>query len=368
MAPPQAIERLFEWLGAGGASLSALELRAYDGMERGAHTRSGVRSGDTVLEVPESHLITLELARASEIGCRIEASGLRPERTHSWLAAFLLQERHREGSFWEPYLDTLPAAFPHVPIFFQPEQLAWLRGSHALELVQRRREALVQEYRRLSAIPELRRFPLSEFVWASTCVVTRVFGISVDGVKTSALVPMADMLNHRLPRQTRWLFDASLRSFVITAAEDIGTGEPVQDSYGAKSNGRYLLSYGFCVPDNPEDTALLRLPALDAPRSFVVTADLKTERARDMLTWLYQTHGTGQGLRVLAAACREALARFETGLQEDLALLAEDRWPRRLPRNLRNAVLVRSGEKRVLCRYLAFAEAGGIPEVGLPCQ
>jgi hypothetical protein len=31
-------------------------------------------------------------------------------------------------------------------------------------------------------------------------------------------------------------------------------------------------------------------------------------------------------------------------------------------------VLVRSGEKRVLCRYLAFAEAGGIPEVGLPCQ
>lgn len=34
-------------------------------------------------------------------------------------------------------------------------------------------------------------------------VCSRNFGLTVDGVKTAALVPFADMLNHYRPRETR---------------------------------------------------------------------------------------------------------------------------------------------------------------------
>lgn len=37
---------------------------------------------------------------------------------------------------------------------------------------------------------------LEEFKWARMCVCSRNFGLDVDGLRTSALVPYADMLNH----------------------------------------------------------------------------------------------------------------------------------------------------------------------------
>ena len=37
---------------------------------------------------------------------------------------------------------------------------------------------------------------LEEFKWARMCVCSRNFGLDVGGLRTSALVPYADMLNH----------------------------------------------------------------------------------------------------------------------------------------------------------------------------
>lgn len=35
-------------------------------------------------------------------------------------------------------------------------------------------------------------------------VSSRIFGIKIEKNSTDALVPYADMLNHKLPRQTTW--------------------------------------------------------------------------------------------------------------------------------------------------------------------
>jgi hypothetical protein len=40
-------------------------------------------------------------------------------------------------------------------------------------------------------------------------VVIRNFGLEVNRVRTAALVPYADMLNHYRPRETKWTFDNS---------------------------------------------------------------------------------------------------------------------------------------------------------------
>ena len=33
-----------------------------------------------------------------------------------------------------------------------------------------------------------------------------MFGVNIDGIKTNILAPFADMLNHKLPKQTSWNF------------------------------------------------------------------------------------------------------------------------------------------------------------------
>ena len=76
-----------------------------------------------------------------------------------------------------------------------------------------------------------------------TC--SRIFGITVNGVKTDGVVPYADMLNHKRPRQTTWFYSDELEGFVIEACDDIPRGSQVYDSYGRKCNSRFFLNYGF---------------------------------------------------------------------------------------------------------------------------
>ena len=43
-----------------------------------------------------------------------------------------------------------------------------------------------------------------DFCWARNIVGSRIFGLLIDEVKTDILAPFADMLNHKLPKQTAW--------------------------------------------------------------------------------------------------------------------------------------------------------------------
>lgn len=61
---------------------------------------------------------------------------------------------------------------------------------------------------------------------------SRIFGLQIDNVKTDAFVPLADMLNHKRPKQTSWSYCDERKGFIIEAQEDIPRGEQVYDSYG----------------------------------------------------------------------------------------------------------------------------------------
>ena len=65
---------------------------------------------------------------------------------------------------------------------------------------------------------------LDEFKWARMCVCSRNFGIVVDGVRTAAMVPYADMLNHKRPRETSWTYCNKRQGFIIEAIVDIKRG------------------------------------------------------------------------------------------------------------------------------------------------
>lgn len=101
-----------------------------------------------------------------------------------------------------------------------------------------------------SEVPEFAQFPLAEYTELRMIVASRIFGITIDGVKTDAFVPYADMLNHKRPRETSWYYSDDKKGFVIEACEDLPRGAPVHDSYGKKCNSRFFLNYGFINMNN----------------------------------------------------------------------------------------------------------------------
>jgi len=72
---------------------------------------------------------------------------------------------------------------------------------------------------------------------------------------TFALIPLLDMCNHSFTPNARWEFNDD--SYSLVATKDIGTGEEICISYGDKSNEELMYLYGFCTPDNQNDTVML---------------------------------------------------------------------------------------------------------------
>mgnify|MGYP001950663326 CR=1 FL=1 len=122
----------------------------------------------------------------------------------------------------------------------------------------------------ISVAPEFQEFTFYEFCWARMTASSRIFGIVIDKEKTDAFVPLAgttsenlsnrlDMLNHKRPKQTSWLYSDELGGFVIESLEDIPRGEQVYDSYGRKCNSRFFLNYGFINMNNDANEVALKV-------------------------------------------------------------------------------------------------------------
>ena len=167
---------------------------------------------------------------------------------------FMLIDRKDPDSFFKPYYDILPPTLHNMPIFWSTDELAWLRGSYLLSQIDERNVAIARDYQKIcDLVPSFVGIcNLEEFKWARMCVCSRNFGMIINDVRTAALVPYADMLNHYRPRETKWQFEDSSQSFTVVSLQSIAVGAQVYDSYGQKCNHRFLLNYGFSVESNIE--------------------------------------------------------------------------------------------------------------------
>ncbi|HEX8537648.1 MAG TPA: SET domain-containing protein, partial [Cystobacter sp.] len=259
----QKLSNLLRWLEEGGARFSKLQLVRHEDGERAVIAQASIAAGETVLQVPRTHMLTLELAKESEIG-RAIAEGLDPDNEDLYLASFLLQEKHREGSFWKPYLDSLPESYPQMPLFYGSDEQALLKGCFALSLLTHQAQSLQEDYLRLcQSVPGYERFTPGEFVWARLSVSSRLFSLKKGGFLGQTLVPLADMLNHRRPPDVLWETSEDGESFVMKAHNAVAAGDEVHDSYGTKSNDLLLLHFGFLTDNNEHDEAFLGLRILD---------------------------------------------------------------------------------------------------------
>lgn len=187
---------------------------------RGVHALTSIPPNTVCISIPRRCLITVEMGQETSIGQAILRSDLDLDAPkHIYLMVYLLWDRKVNGSrsFFHPYYEILPQTLRNMPVFWTHEELDGLRGSYLLQQIEDRNEAIAEDYHAICQIAPLAQIcTLDEFKWARMCVCSRNFGLQIDGHRTSALVPHADMLNHYRPRETKWTFDEERQAFTIT--------------------------------------------------------------------------------------------------------------------------------------------------------
>ena len=169
----------------------------------GLRAKTDIYVGTCVCQIPKECLITIELAKESDIGKEILTKKVpisSAHENHIFIACFILQELKRgKQSEWHHYIETLPKEFREIPLFWNKRFLNDnLKGSIAFDSIERRIEELTASYLVLCQFIEgfANKYTLREFMWARCVVVTRIFGLHISWFKTSALVPFADLVDH----------------------------------------------------------------------------------------------------------------------------------------------------------------------------
>ena len=247
---PQYVEFLKE-LYKHNAYFPKLEIKFFSEDYRGVTAKNPIKKDEIILSIPKECLISLELVLSTEYGKKIgefmyiELNSPK----HCLLSSFLLIEKNNPK--WKFYFDILPKNFSNFPIFYTDNELKYLKGSPFLNQIIEKKYDIKRDYLKLcERIPVIKNYSIEEFMEARMIISSRIFGISINNNKTDVLVPYADLLNHKRPRQTQWYYDDKINSFVIQASTDINKGEEIYDSYGKKTNDRFLLNYGFTIEDN----------------------------------------------------------------------------------------------------------------------
>jgi protein-histidine N-methyltransferase len=385
------VRRFLRWMEENGASFSPVALKVnQDG--RHVYATRPLRDGELAIHIPRKLMITPAIARESAIG-KLIAAHCQNAADHDYLAAFLLEIKH-EGGFWKPYVDVLPTNYSHIPLNYSENELDALKGTYIFPVIRRRREKHKKLYEKLPA--QLKsRFTQEEFTWATCVATSRAYGVTFAGVKTTAMVPLADMFDHALVHNLSWPREAET-GLVIAARMPIEAGAPLHESYGRLCNARMLNVYGCRVDGNPDNLTELVFWALlpDHPseplakklgqvraekQAFRVFAGYDCALGKPLFAYLrlacldslpeaeWRRADTGETIEVppigrdneiaaltmLAEACQDRLRQFPTSIDEDNALLKDHA----LSRNMRNIILIRHDEKTVLNYFLELAKA-----------
>ncbi|KAL3633666.1 hypothetical protein CASFOL_022428 [Castilleja foliolosa] len=256
---------LQDWLSKCGLPPQKMAIQRVDVGERGLVALKNIRKGEKLLFVPPGLFITAD----SEWSCSEAGEVLKKYNVPDWplLATYLISEaRLTNTSKWSNYISALPRQ-PYSLLYWTRSELdRYLEASEIRQRAIERINDVTGTYNDLrdrifSKYPDLfpeKVFNMESFKWSFGILFSRLVRLpSMDG--KVALVPWADMLNHSCEVETFLDYDKSSQGVVFTT--DRAYQPDVFISYGKKSNGELLLSYGFVPREgtNPRDSVELSL-------------------------------------------------------------------------------------------------------------
>jgi histone-lysine N-methyltransferase SETD3 len=384
-----------------------LEIHFYTDDYRGVLAKSNILKDEIIMTIPKECLISLEDALETSYGKKIGEFMYNELNSpkHCLLSSFLLYEE--KNLKYKYYFDLLPKDYSNFPIFYTNKELDYLKGSPFLAQIIEKKEDMKNDYNKLCEyLPDYKQFSYLKFIEARVLISSRIFGIAINDNKTDVLAPFADLLNHKRPRQTQWYYDDNLESFVIQATENIKEGSEIFDSYGKKTNARFLLNYGFCLDDNDTSEYLLTVelnnnyPLFELKKNFfqneyelVRTFNLNNNfyesQIIELLSFLrfilfdgdmndlYNAINTSENiynedipltfyyippinkeleiqvLKHLHLLCRKSLSKYPTTFEQDQNFY---KTKKNISFNMRNCLLLLMSEKTVLSYFIYFCE------------
>ncbi|RYR15234.1 hypothetical protein Ahy_B04g071958 [Arachis hypogaea] len=267
---------LQKWLSESGLPPQKMSIQRVEVGERGLVASKNIRKGEKLLFVPPTLVITED----SEWTCPEAGAILKKNSVPDWplLATYLISEASfMKSSRWSNYISALPRQPYSLLYWSQAELDRYLEASQIRERAVDRINNVIGTYNDLrlrifSKHPDLfpeELFNIESFKWSFGILFSRLVRLpSMDG--RVALVPWADMLNHSCEVDTFLDYDNLSKGIVFTTDRPYQPGEQVFISYGKKSNGELLLSYGFVPREgaNPCDSVELSVSLKKSDKSY----------------------------------------------------------------------------------------------------
>ena len=387
-----------------------LEIHFYSDDYRGVLAKNKIMKNEIIMAIPKQCLITLEVALKTNYGKKISEFMYHELNSpkHCLLSSFILFEEN--NPLYKYYFDLLPNDYSNFPIFYTKKEYDYLKNSPFLNLIMNKKLDMQMDYNKLcEKIENFHNFSFEKFCKARLIISSRIFGISINNNKTDALVPFADLLNHRRPRQTQWFFDDEKNSFIVQAVEDIEIGQEIFDSYGRKTNYRFLLNYGFTLENNDMGEYPLTIVfnneyplynmkkklfknKYDYVRTFNLNSNFQDSQILELISYLrfllydgnfndlfkkifsnknplneeyslnyyffYYINKENEikVLTHLKFLCEQALGKYPTTILQDQKLYKENKNKKDFNFNYRNCLLLLISEKNILIYYIQFCE------------
>ncbi|KAK4845532.1 hypothetical protein QYF36_006203 [Acer negundo] len=274
--------------------------------ERGLVALKNIRKGEKLLFVPPSLVITSD----SQWGYPEAGEVLKQYSVPDWplLAIYLISEASlQKSSRWSNYISVLPEQ-PYSLLYWTRAELdRYLEASQISERAIERITNVIGTYS----------------IWKrSNGHLVRL--PSMGG--RVALVPWADMLNHNCKVETFLDYDKSTKGIVFTTDWQYQPGEQVFISYGRKSNGELLLSYGFVPREgtNPSDSVELSLSLKKSDKCY--KEKLEALRKHGLLaSQCFPIQITGWPLELMANAYLAVGPPSMRGKFEEMAVAASNK-------------------------------------------
>ncbi|KAK0590324.1 hypothetical protein LWI29_025386 [Acer saccharum] len=367
---------LQRWLSDSGLPPQKMGIEKVDVGERGLVALKNIRKGEKLLFVPPSLVITSD----SQWGYPEAGEVLKQYSVPDWplLAIYLISEASlQKSSRWSNYISALPRQ-PYSLLYWTRAELdRYLEASQIRERVIERITNVIGTYNDLrlrifSKYPNIfpeEVFNLETFKWSFGILFSRLVRLPSMGGRV-ALVPWADMLNHNCEVETFLDYDKSTKGIVFTTDRQYQPGEQVFISYGRKSNGELLLSYGFVPREgtNPSDSVELSLSLkksdkcykekLEALRKHGLSASFhqmaaaasnKTNVKKDMKYPEIEE----QALQFVLDSCETSISKYSKFLQASGSMDLDITSPKQLNRKMflkQLAVDLCTSERRILFR------------------
>ncbi|CAG9768686.1 unnamed protein product [Ceutorhynchus assimilis] len=253
-----------------------LQLRNFSATGRGVSAKKSVQPSEVLLKIPFRLLITFDSIRKSELVDYFDV-GQKPLTIHTLLAVFLVMEKHKgKKSKWKNYIESLPYPEPLLPWMcndeeFYPDELK----SCAVKLQQNFEESFKNLSLNLSVLCKCCKNSLNYlldfdmFKWAYVLVNTRAVYIDADYLISNdnshvsllvdepilALCPYLDLINHHYKARTKAnVVNVDGEAFYqLITMTGFSKYEQIFISYGAHSNDKLFMEYGFFIPGNVFD-------------------------------------------------------------------------------------------------------------------